>query len=256
MTLRREEMRALSLIGGEATARSMPSMRKRTRKFCSYGSKWMSEAPRLIASTSTLLTNLTTGASSFDIASWPPSPPSSSIAPSSRFSRPSASSSPSTTVEVALNACSIARSICCSSIRIGSMMWLDWNLISSSACRLVGSDTPTNRRLPRLNSGSALCLEIRSSRTRRSGICARSSAWMSNSGMPNSAEEASATWLLPTRLFSTSHAPIGIFWRSGVVDRLARFAFAQRSFGDQPARDARKARERRWIHLNRHRNVV
>ena len=71
MTLRREEMRALSLIGGEATARSMPSMRKRTRNACSYGSKWMSDAPRLIASTSTLLTNLTTGASSLPVASWP-----------------------------------------------------------------------------------------------------------------------------------------------------------------------------------------
>jgi hypothetical protein len=33
-----------------------------------------------------------------------------------------------------------------------------WNLISSMACRLVGSATPRNRRLPRLNSGSTRCL--------------------------------------------------------------------------------------------------
>ena len=31
MTFRREEMRGVSLTGGAATARSMPSMRKRTR---------------------------------------------------------------------------------------------------------------------------------------------------------------------------------------------------------------------------------
>ena len=58
-----------------------------------------------------------------------------------------------------------AVAVCRSSTRIGSTMWLDWNLISSSARRLVGSETPTNRRLPRLNSGSAVCFVIRSSLT-------------------------------------------------------------------------------------------
>ena len=39
-------------------------MRKRTRYSFSYGSMWMSEAPRLMASVSTRFTSLTTGASS------------------------------------------------------------------------------------------------------------------------------------------------------------------------------------------------
>ena len=52
-----------------------------------------------------------------------------------------------------------------SSTRIGSTVRLVWNLISSSARVLVGSEMPTNRRLPRLNSGRTWCLRISSSLT-------------------------------------------------------------------------------------------
>ena len=45
------------------------------------------------------------------------------------------------------------------------------------------------------------------------------------------------------------------FLARGVVGGLAGFAFAERAFGDQAPRDAGDARERRWIHLHRHRNI-
>ena len=52
-----------------------------------------------------------------------------------------------------------------SSTRIGSTVRLVWNLISSRARVLVGSEMPTNRRLPRLNSGSTWCFCSSSSLT-------------------------------------------------------------------------------------------
>jgi len=75
---------------------------------------------------------------------------------------------------------------------IGSTEWLVLNLISSSARRLVGSAMPTNSRLPRLNSGSALWALISFSSTSFTGAFLRSSARASNSGMPNSAAAAAA----------------------------------------------------------------
>ena len=54
-------------------------MRKRTRNSFSYGSMWMSEAPRLSASIRSTFESLMTGAASEDLASAPRSISSSSV---------------------------------------------------------------------------------------------------------------------------------------------------------------------------------
>ena len=64
MTFRRAAILPVSCTGGCATSFNTPSMRRRTRNIFSYGSKCTSEAPRRIASSSTLLTKRTIGASS------------------------------------------------------------------------------------------------------------------------------------------------------------------------------------------------
>src|SRR5437764_8588133 len=66
MILIRDVMAASSRFGGDSISWSTPSMRNRMRKTFSYGSQWMSLAPFWIASTSTMLTSFTTGASSAD----------------------------------------------------------------------------------------------------------------------------------------------------------------------------------------------
>ena len=66
MILRRERIADSRRLGGESISWSTPSIRNRIRNTFSYDSKWMSEAPFWIASTSTMLTSLTTGASSAD----------------------------------------------------------------------------------------------------------------------------------------------------------------------------------------------
>ena len=105
----------------------------------SYGSKWMSEAPFLIASSSTLLTKRTIGASS--TSSRPTASFSSSSSPpvTSRFSR---SRSSSASAGICVSTCSIAllANFCSlsSSTTTASTDRPVWNLISSSACRLVG----------------------------------------------------------------------------------------------------------------------
>ena len=78
-------------------------------------------------------------------------------------------------------------------------MQLEWNLISSSACDCIGSAMPTNRRLPRLNSGNAWCLVISASLIRLIGIDAWDSVLTSIIGMPNSAEATCVSRGLSTR---------------------------------------------------------
>ena len=86
MILRRDRIADSRRLGGESISWSTPSIRKRIRNTFSYVSKWMSEAPFWIASTSTMFTSLTTGAS-------PPDSFSSKMSTWALFS----SSSPSTT---------------------------------------------------------------------------------------------------------------------------------------------------------------
>ena len=78
----------------------------------------------------------------------------------SRVSRSTSSSS--LRFGIAVSTCSIALSMAFCSLSSSTTMASTprpvWNLISSIACRLVGSATPRNRRLPRLNSGSTRCL--------------------------------------------------------------------------------------------------
>ena len=152
----------------------------------------MSEAPRRIASTSTLLMNFTTGVSSF-LLSMPPSlPGSSSPLETSRLSRPSASSRLPRASLDSIHTC-IVRLMVSSSIRMGSTSRLVWNLTSSSAAVLVGSAMPTNSRPPRLNSGSTWCFCSSSSLTSRIALWLGSMTAGSNSGMPNSIELAAAS---------------------------------------------------------------
>ena len=66
MILSRETIADSSRLGGVSISWSTPSMRNRTRNAFSYGSQWMSLAPFWMASTSTMLTSFTTGASSAD----------------------------------------------------------------------------------------------------------------------------------------------------------------------------------------------
>src|SRR5438132_562769 len=69
-------------FGGESISCSTPSMRNRMRKCFSYGSQCRSEAPLRIASTRTMFTSLTTGASSADSLSSKTSTPFPSVSPS------------------------------------------------------------------------------------------------------------------------------------------------------------------------------
>ena len=165
----------------------------RTRYIFSNGSKWMSEAPRRMASSISLLTKRTMGASSMS-SRLMFSPISSSVLPSSRPS----SSMPSSSLMMGiwLSTCSSSvvtvRCSLSSSQTMASTIMPVWNLISSSACRLVGSDTPTNRRLPRRNSGSTRNLSSSLSLTTRMMSGSTVTASRSSSGTPNSADAAVA----------------------------------------------------------------
>ncbi len=170
----------------------------------SYGSKWMSEAPFLIASSSTLLTKRTIGASSTSSRPTVSLSRSSSPLVTSRFSR---SMSSSASAGICVSTCSIAllpiRCSLSSSTTTASIDRPVWNLISSSACRLVGSETATNRRLPRLTSGSTRCLASSLSET---SLTVSMSGWIesrSSSGTPNSCEAAMAISRAFARLFAT-----------------------------------------------------
>ena len=64
ITLIRAESLVANVLGGLATSCKMPSIRKRIRYLCSYGSKCKSEAPFLMASIKILLIYTMIGASS------------------------------------------------------------------------------------------------------------------------------------------------------------------------------------------------
>src|ERR1017187_5382349 len=146
-----------------------------------------------MASNSTLLTKRTIGASS--TSSRPTSlPPSSSPPETSSDSRSTPSSS--LRLGIAVSTCSMAlsSSFCSlsSSTTMASTPRPHWNLISSIACRLVGSETPRNNRLPRLNKGSTRCLASSLSETARTASRSILSELRSNSGTPYSVEAAMA----------------------------------------------------------------
>ena len=115
--------------------------------------------------------------------------------------------SSSASAGICVSTCSIAlvpmRCSLSSSTTTASIDRPVWNLISSSACRLVGSETATNRRLPRLTSGSTRCLASSLSET---SLTVSMSGWMasrSSSGTPNSCEAAMAISRAFARLFAT-----------------------------------------------------
>ena len=92
---------------------------------------------------------------------------------------------------------SMARESLSSSTRIGSVVIPTWNLISSRAWMLVGSETARYRRFARRKMGSAWCRVMSFSSTRRITSGSGSMAWMSTSGTPNSWEAACAmSWAL------------------------------------------------------------
>ncbi len=79
MILTRDVSGSFSFMGSAITLYRMPSMRKRTRNSFSYGSMWMSEAPRFSESTSSTFVSLMTGAASADLVRLPRSISSSSL---------------------------------------------------------------------------------------------------------------------------------------------------------------------------------
>ena len=92
-----------------------------------------------------------------------------------------------------------------SSTTSGSGTRLVLKRTSSSACRLAGSDTATNSRLPRLASGSTRRLRRPSSgRTDSFWIWSRSKAARSNSGTPKAREANSASCAAVIRLFCSN----------------------------------------------------
>ena len=154
----------------------------------------MSDAPFLMASTMTLLTNRTMGASS--MSEFAASPPAASSSPpvTSRFSRSKPSSSPRFDIDV--STASMARatrisSLSCSTT-MASMRSVVWNLISSRACRFVGSQTARNKRLPRCKIGRIRCFSSSFSSTSLTTSKSRSTASRSSSGTPNSCAAAIA----------------------------------------------------------------
>ena len=70
--------------------------------------------------------------------------------------------------------------------------------ISSSAGRLVGSDTATNSRLPRRSSGRIVCLVISLGSTRSLTIISLEKVFRSINGSPNSSAAQRATTPAPT----------------------------------------------------------
>ena len=88
-------------------------------------------------------------------------------------------------VSLAVVTVAIARASLSSSTTTGSAIKLVLKRNSSSACRLVGSDTATNRRLPRLCIGSARRAVISLMSIHSLLICVVSNAFKSNSGTPN-----------------------------------------------------------------------
>ena len=145
----------------------------------------------------TLLTKRTIGVSSISPLASPASSFSSSTVWISRFSRPSSNSSkPIRGTSCESTNLLIASLSSRSSTSTASVLIPVWNLISSKARRLVGSETAIKRRLPRRYRGSVwwCCISLRS--TRSFGIISILNEDRSNKGAPNSSEAASAmAWL-------------------------------------------------------------
>jgi hypothetical protein len=189
----------------------------------------------LIASSRILLTKRTIGASSTSSRPWVSAPASSSPPVTSRFSR---SMSSSERLGMAASACSMALStaICSlsSSTTTNSMLIDVWKRISSSACRLVGSATARNSRLPRFISGSTRCFCISFSLTRRTASRSGGTASRSNRGTPNSLEAEMAMSRAVARFEAT-------MW----VTRLMRFSLARTMASCMPASSTRPSCTRR-----------
>ena len=75
-----------------------------------------------------------------------------------------------------------------SSTTTNSMLIEVWKRISSSACRLVGSATARNSRLPRFINGNTRCFCRSLSLTARTASMSAATASRSRSGTPNSFE--------------------------------------------------------------------
>ena len=146
-----------------------------------------------MASSSTFCRYFTTGASSMSVAPLSscfgaPSPSASSRSIS--MSSPTSSSSVSAALSLAFSSSLPSLS---SSTTTGSTTMLVWNLISSKAWALVGSDIATNSRVPRLYSPSTRRSCINLPGNRPSGICSMSTALRSSNGKPKVCEANSAT---------------------------------------------------------------
>jgi hypothetical protein len=102
-----------------------------------------------------------------------------------------------------------------SSTTTNSMLIEVWKRISSSACRLVGSATARNRRLPRFISGITRCFCSSLSLTEPNASMSGTIASMSSSGTPNSFEAEIAISRAVATLLATR-------W----VTRLMRFSLA------------------------------
>ena len=147
MTLMREASLSLMATGGLATSRSSPSMRNRTRYWCSKGSKCRSEARMPMASTSIFCKNFTTGASSTSLLLVGPSLRPSAANSSSSTSSPTIKSSTSA-VDLA-NISTQRESLSYSAITQSTCSPLA-NLMRSAAVWSDGSAVATIKRLPRL----------------------------------------------------------------------------------------------------------
>ena len=154
---RRPSSRAAT--GGRAISFSTPSCRRRMRKCFSYGSKWMSDAPRLDRVEHDLVDEADDRRVVDRRRSRCRRRPPRRRPMTSRFSRSKSPSSSSD--DIVVSTASMARltrasSLSCSTTT-GSMRSVVWNLISSSACRLVGSQTAMYSRLPRCRIGRMRC---------------------------------------------------------------------------------------------------
>ena len=158
-----------------------------------------------MASISILLTNRTTGVSSIAVVSStsPPPPPVSSTASMSRSTSSSSPRSPMPSSSWLSRKFSIKAASLFSSTSTSSVEMPVWNLISSRPVLLVGSDTATNNRLPRWNTGIAWFDRISFSSTRSFGMASGSRAVMSRSGVPNSSDADVAIAFESTMLFCT-----------------------------------------------------
>ncbi len=119
---------------------------------------------------------------------------------------------------------SIASPSLSSSTTTGSMTRLVLKRTSSSACRLAGSDTATNRRLPRLCSGSTRRVAAILGSTNSLLIWSRSKPVRSSSGAPKARDANTATCdaviRLLTRICSTKPMLAACAWSAASRRRI------------------------------------